>query len=285
MRGLFPAFIRWYLKLLPWEKSGRIYEVIGIRWIDRKLSCVFNEAPLDRYAPEDQLPRSYVLKRLLRGQYSEVVNAMCALIYQTLALICWFGGFPGLAFFAELITAHHFLIVPIERYKRSLLDDWLGHPEALTAGPADLEPPYLRTKRELIHWYFRPFRFESEKFYERIFVDSYRTFVGWLTGLIESGANDEAKAQAPNSLKNPNIEQLDEFEKATRTSETVHLIGILEHIPFVWAFLMKPYWLGLAAMLGIGYLNVYAIFLQRQHRARLFKLLLRRADRMEAKRA
>lgn len=285
MRGLFPAFIRWYLRLFPWERNGRIYELTGIRWIDRQLAGVFHEAPIERYSDGETLPRSYVLKRLLRGQYSEVVNAMCALIYFGLVLICWFGNFPGLAFFAMLITAHHLLIVPIERYKRSLLEDWMEHPESLTDGPADLDPPYLRTRKELVHWYFRPFGFESEKFYDRIGVHSYRVYVYWLTGLIESGASEEAKAQAPNQIKNPSIEQLDEFEKGTRTSETVHLIGILEHLPFAWAFLAKPYWLGLAAMLGIAYLNVYAIFLQRQHRVRLFKLLLRRADKLEAKRA
>ncbi|MBL8059927.1 MAG: hypothetical protein JNK63_04325 [Chthonomonas sp.] len=285
MRGLFPAFIRWYLRLFPWERSGRIYELTGIRWIDRQLASVFHEPPVERFSPEDRLPRAYVLKRILRGQYSEVVNAMCALIYFGLAVICQVGNFPALAFFAMLITAHHFLIVPIERYKRGLLEEWLSHPEALTDGPADLEPPYLRTRKELVHWYFRPLGFESEKFYDRIGVNSYRVFVYWLTGLIESGATEEAKEQAPNYLKNPTAEQLDEFEKGTRTSETVHLLGILEHLPFAWVFLSKPYWLGLLAMLVIGYLNVYAIFLQRQHRTRLFKLLLRRADKMEAKKA
>ncbi|MCC7102091.1 MAG: hypothetical protein IT206_03330 [Fimbriimonadaceae bacterium] len=285
MRGLFPTFIRWYLRLFPWEASGRIYEYIGIRWIDRQLAGVFHEPPIERYGAGDTLPRAYVLKRLLRGQYSEVVNAMCGLIYFGLVITCWSGNFPGLGFFALLITAHHFLIVPIERYKRALLTEWLNHPQALTDGAADLESPYLRTRQELTHWYFRPLPFESERFYARIGVQSYRIFVYWLTGLIESGASEEAKAQAPNYLKNPSIEQLDEFEKGTRTSETVHLLGIVEHLPFAVAFLAKPYWPGVAVMIGIGYLNVYAIFLQRQHRARLFKLLLRRADKMETKRA
>ncbi len=279
MRGLFIAFIRFYLRLKPWETSGRLYEWIGIRWVDGLLSRVFGEMPLDRYEPGDTLSREYLLNKMLRGQYSEVVNAMCFCIYVGLAVVCWIPGHLGLTIFALLIAGHHFLIVPIERYKRALAQEWLRHPEALTDEPADVELPYLRTAKELQHPYFRPLKFESEKFYDRIGVHSYRVFVFWLTDLAKSIAEDGAEEFAPNSLRSTKIEQLDKFEKETRTSETVHLLGILEHLPFAIVFLSQVYWVGIVYLLGIAYLNVYAIFLQRQHRVRLFKLLLRRANK------
>ncbi len=283
MRGVFPTFLGWYLGVKPWEKSGRLYELLGIRWIDAKLSAVFGELPLTRYTPGESLPWAFLTRKLLRGQYSEIVNGMCALIYIGLVLVCLWAGFIGLAAFAGLITVHHLLILPIERYKRALAEEWLSHPEALNDGPADAEVPYLRTVVELKHWYFRPFSFESEKFYDRIGVGSYRVFVFWLTGMVESFADEESRQHAPNQIKNPGIEQLDQFELGTRTSETVHLIGILEHLPFALVFIQKSYWLGIVYMLGIAYLNMYAIFLQRQHRVRLFKVLLRRAQKQQAK--
>lgn len=283
MRGSFTRFIRWYLALKPWERSGRLYEWIGIRWIDLKLTALFGEAPLVRYQPGDTQSRAFLARKSLRGQYSEIVNAMCALIYIGLIGVCLLQGFLGLAAFAGLITAHHLLILPIERYKRALLNEWFAHPEALHDGPADPDPPYLRTVDQLRHWYFRPLSFESEKFYDRIGVHSYRIFVFWLTGLIESFADEESRKQAPNQIKNPSIEQLDQFEVGTRTSETVHLVGILEHLPFAIVFIQKSYWLGIFYMLGIAYLNIYAILLQRQHRVRLFKLLMRRAQKLQAK--
>lgn len=285
MRGSFPKLVRWYLRLKPWEVSGRMYEWMGIRWVDQRLSAMFGEAPLPRYSPGSELPKALLQRTLLRGQYSEIVNFICALIYVGLVVVCLWPGYLGLAVFAALIGLHHLLILPIERYKRALVGEWLEHPEALTDGPADLDPPYLRTRKELVHWYFRPLSFESVELYDRIGIHSYRLFVFWMTNMVESFADEEARVHAPNQIKNPSIEQLDQFERGTRTSETVHLLGILEHLPFAIVFLNKLYWVGLVYMLGIAYLNIYAIFLQRQHRVRLFKLLLRRADKLESKKA
>lgn len=281
MRGAFIAFIRWYLTLKPWETSGRIYEWIGIKWVDAKLSAVFGEVPLPRYEPGSELPRAYVHNKVLRGQYSEVVNAMCMMIYLGLMLLCLVADHRGLAVWSIVLAFHHWIVLPIERYKRALVEEWLRHPEALTDDWVEQEEWYPRGEKELNHWYFAPKRFESEKFWDRIGVHSFRLFVFWLTRLAESISDSEAAQHAPNQLKSTDVRQLDKFERETRTSETVHLIGILEHLPFALVFLQKLYWPGLIYLLGMAYLNLYAIFLQRHHRVRLFKLLMRRAKRAQ----
>lgn len=281
MRRAFIAFIRWYLTLKPWERSGRIYEWMGIPWIDAKLSKVFGESPLVRYAPGDSLSREYLQGKMLRGQYSEVVNAMCFLIYVGLMVICWLAGHWGLGAWSALIAFTHWIVMPIERYKRALSEEWMRTEGALTDEPFIDESLYLRSEPQLRHWYFEPKPWESEKLYDRVGVHSFRLFVFWLTQLAETIASDDAKQFSPNQLKQSGAEQLDKFERDTRTSETVHLIGVLQHLPFAIVFLNKLYWPGIFYLLGMAYLNVYAILLQRHHRTRLFKVLLRRAQRAQ----
>ncbi|MBN8690955.1 MAG: hypothetical protein J0L72_09240 [Armatimonadetes bacterium] len=273
------AFIKWYLTFRGFERSGAFYRAIGIPAVDRVLARAFGEAPVEPYAPNLEANEASLRTKLFGGLYAEINNMMCNLIYLGMAIICFVTGYQFLAWWSIAIGSTHFIVVLIERYKRLLILEWLEHPEALTAPELEVEVAYPRTEKELRHFYFQPKPFESDKLFAALGVNWFRHFVFWLTNLGGVVADEETKKHEPHRLTGGSILALDAFEKKTRTSETVHLIGILQHLPYLIVFVYTHFWFGLLYFAGMAYLNIFSILLQRQHRLRVFKILMKRAQR------
>lgn len=281
MKVAFQRLCRKYLRLRRWERSGRFYERIGVRWLDYRLAAAFGERPVERYTPERTDSRARLIDSLYRGRYSEVVNAMCVVIYFIISVATFFRGYIGLTAYTLGILFTHLMVIPIERYKRALVIDWLQHPEALS----DPEPPLpeRRTSEQLQHWFYAPKAFETEKFYHKLNVDSYRAFVAGLA-YLSSPEEGDPEAPPPNALRKRTPEYLDAFERTTRSNELIHWLGLIQHLPYWYQFTKDAYIPGILAVVWLFYLNVWAALLQRQHRARIFKVLLRRerAERANA---
>jgi hypothetical protein len=276
------VFAKWYLTIKPWEKSSRIYERLGIPGIDRVLSKLFGEEVMPAYEPGAIMSKPLLLTKMFRGQYNEVVNFICVLIFLALALLSWWSGVMWLVWLSVILMQHHLIVLPIERWKRILAQEWRSHPEALDPD-GEIPMPPIRPKSEVTTKPWAPLKFESENFYEKIWIKSYRIYVFWLLGLADTIADDEMREYTPHVMRNTNTQTLDAFERQTRTSETVHWIGILENLPYLGVWLWMSFWPGVIGILGVVYLNLYAIFLQRQHRARIWSVLLKKIDRHEAK--
>ncbi len=219
---------------------------------------------------------------MFRGQYNEVVNFICVLIFLVLGLLSWWSGVMWLVWLSLILMQHHLIVIPIERWKRIVAQEWRSHPEALDPD-GEIPMPPIRSKSEVTRKPWAPLKFESEEIYEKIGIKSYRIYVFWLLGLADTIADDEMREYTPHVMRSTNAQALDSFERQTRTSETVHWIGILENLPYLGVWLWMSFWPGVIGILGVVYLNLYAIFLQRQHRARIWSVLLKKIDRHEAK--
>lgn len=275
-------FTKWYLTIKPWEKSSRIYEKLGIPRIDRTLSKFFGDDTLPTYKEGLVISKPLLLTKMFRGQYSEVVNFICTLIYIALGLLAWWSGVTWLVWLSVILMQHHLIVIPIERWKRIVGQEWREHPESLDP-LGEIPSAPIRPKSEITVRPWAPLRFESEQFYEKIGIKSYRTYVFWLLRLADTVADEEMREYTPHVMKSTNTQALDSFERQTRTSETVHWVGILENLPYLGVWLWSGFWPGVAGILGVVYLNLYAIFLQRQHRARIWSVFLKKIDRHEAK--
>lgn len=274
MNELLAKFFRHYMRLTPWERSGRIYEWLGIAKLDRFLAGMFGATVVPRYKPGLTASRNFLSDQYHRGRYSEVVNIICFVIYLVIMAFSVVHHLTWAFWYAVLLSLTHLQVIPVERYKRALISEWMNHPDQLTDEEIPIRP--RRSPEQLKHWFYSPRPFESEKFYDKLVVDSYRRFVSWLTYMSQAESRDNAPPV--NALKKRSLEYLDDFEAGTRQSEAIHWIGILEHIPFYVAFVNVQAWAALVWMIWPFYLNLWAIFLQRQHRARIMRLLLKRAD-------
>lgn len=267
----------WWLQIRSFEKSTRIYQWIGIAAIDDFAARRFGDDPIKPYREGMQQSFNRIRDAYYKGQYSEVVNIMSCLIYITMMAGFLYWNVDWAAWWTLAIMSVHAVCIPIERYKRACMLQWLDHPEALTAPDPPLPP--RRGPKQLLHPVFKPRRFESEAFYDKVWVDSFRNFVMWLASLSIKMPGDHQSVH--NTLKTRDLDYLDAFERQTRVGETIHFIGILQHVPF-WALIPSTRaWPVLLFALWPLYLNVYALFLQRQHRARIFRLLLKAANRRE----
>lgn len=274
MNALLAIVVRQYMRLAPWERSGRIYEWLGIASLDRLLASFFGATVVPRMKPGLTVSRHFLSDQYHRGRYSEIVNIVCVLIYVVILAFCYVHRLPWAFWYSVILMVTHLQVIPVERYKRALIAEWMRHQDLLTDEEIPIRP--RRTAEQLHHWFFSPRPFESEKFYDKLVVDSYRRFVSWLTFLSQAETKDNAPPA--NALKKRSLDYLDDFEVGTRQSEVIHWIGITEHIPLYIAFISVQAWAGLGWMLWPLYLNVWAIFLQRQHRARITRLLLKRAE-------
>ncbi len=276
----FAKFVTWYLKLKPIEKTGRIYEVQGYKWLDKQLCKVFGTVPIERYSPGKTESFDRLVEVLHQGRYMEVVNAMSVTFYSVYVFFFFKDGYTALAWWTVVMMLSHFITLPIERYKRALIIEWLKHPEVLT----DPEPGYPepRSIAQLNHWFYKPRGWESEKSYEKLGVQSFRTFVNFLTRLSEPDLSLPQPKYKPNTLKSTSYPYLDSFESSTRSSEFIHWLGVIQHIPHWIVFIPQKYWIGLLLEGWLLYLNVFAGMLQRQHRSRMFKLLMKKAINKQA---
>lgn len=275
---MFRRLVSWWLTLKSFERSGRFYEFIGVAAVDRWLARVFGDQLIRPYSPD--LTESSVRMReaFYKSQYVEVVNMMATLIHLTLlGLILW-QGHMGLAVYCFLVMMVHVLPIPIERYKRACIGSWMAHPEALTSG--DYTIAHRRSLGQLQHPYFQPKPWETEERYEKIGVWTFKRFAFWLSSLSNKLPGDQESTT--NTLGSRDLGRIDSFERGTRVGEAIHLVGIAQHIPFWWWFAVTQYWVGLIYLLWPLYLNLYAALLQRQHRARIFRLLVRAAQKREA---
>jgi len=273
----FPRLINRYLKLKSFEKSGRFYEVLGLSWLDKQLCKVFKEAPVYRYVPGRTDSSDRLVDMIHKGQYTEIINLKCFLFYAAYVGIFYKAGYDWLAWLTVIWAIPHAAVVLIERYKRFLMLDWFRHPEALTApDPAYPEP---RSLAKLNHWFYKPRSFENEKFYAKIGMNPFRTYVAWLSRLSEPDESMPQPKHKANTLKSTSYPYLDYFENTTRTSERIHWIGVLQHVPYWYLFIRDKYWLGMFLMSWLLYLNIYSGLLQRQHRSRVFKLLIKKANK------
>lgn len=260
-----------WLAVKPWERSQKFFVYTGVSTLYHIHAGIFRTPKLEPYAPGEQQSRDDLLETYHVGRYAEVVNLYCLFLYAPMLLYAVMAHIAWLIAYLAFTMLIHVIVIPIERYKRMMIEEWLRHPEQLTLPKRPL--PERRDPDKLSHWLYTPKSFESDTFYKRIGIEPFRKFVEFMTSLsVPADAGD----YTPNELHGGSRDYLDAFERHTRESELIHWIGLLQHIPLWIALIVSRGWWMMIWMCAIMYFNLWSGFLQRHHRLRLYRVLVGR---------
>lgn len=197
---------------------------------------------------------------------------------------------PVLVFFAKVHTwwafvlfstfcVWHLLLVAMEIYKSGIYD--------LLPHDADAkEPPGVEFRPN--PWgdgIFLPKRFESERFYERLGILPFQSFVLWYMHIARLTKQQRKEGRKIDFVTHVSYSELSRFEAGTRVGELVHIIFILfDLIPLTLVFVHKQH-LWLPYMLFQVWGDTGLVLLQRYHRVRVWPMILKFREREERRKA
>lgn len=284
-------FVQAWTRVRRFERTGRIYEALGLRSVFSRIAGMFGEElppsvsarSGSHGAPEaERLLRSYA-----RTRYHELVNLIALAVYAALLAMLVIDGQGVLAVYCLLLMVTHALPALMERYKRARYEAILDSEGiadrtisvAAVWRPQAAKAPACLTGR-LASAYFTPRRFETDRFYRMIGMEAFRAFVLRLfeatmpqgeSAIARATGAPGAEADMDRFLKGRS--DVIAFETNTRIAEATHLTGMLLHIPFAAAFIAER---SLAGALYVALMlatNLACVLLQRWHRARLWPIV------------
>jgi hypothetical protein len=285
------ACIDRYARLISIERSGRLYEWTGVRLLYLLTAHLFGEASLppsrNAAAAMPGLSRHEIEERRDRTLYYEISNLVIFLFYLPLVAMTAMLH-SALVFYALLLCLLHGSLVLIERYKRALLSLHLSQSpisqssievseemRTVVVGKpvGQMNQPAASQSRSLSTWYFLPHRFETDRLYRALGMETVRQ---WVILFARLTAAPKQRQGPIRSLPGASIAHLLEFDHETRVSEASHLVGILLELPFLALFALRQALPGIAYIATLLLLNTSFVLLQRATRLRLWRVLSKR---------
>jgi hypothetical protein len=270
------------------EATGRTFEIIGIRLFYAWITNIFKEPlfPSVSRIEQDQTPTPLpvspeTLQHTVQvTRYHELINLIYSTATLPLVLLSLLLGHFWLCVLGALIFIVHLLFTLQERYKRVLCLLLLSRPNQTfenpvqNTAPEQSETPKTLSTRIADVW-FSPFAFETTRFYRLLGVEWFRQ---QLLQTAESAFLDKdqrAKGEKHSHIRGGSEEHFLRYIQQTRTSEVIHLVGVCQHIPFLYVFVMERLFPASAYVLLFQWVNTWCILLQRYHRVRIETLLRR----------
>lgn len=252
------SIIEHYLRLKWFERSGRFYELIGIRGFYAWITGVGGGKPLPNTKNPAEIPVNHLETTKADSRYFEIANLLRAGFYlpPMVALFIvrqWFGF--GILLF---LVVFHFLCVATERYKRALLN--IHQP-----GPAE---PLVGDPNATItqHWFYSPKKFETNKFYRRIGLDYIRGRVRYYTRKTRFSRGEEKPVEY---IEDQSPAAYARFEQGTRIGEMLHLVAMFLNLPPAFTAALAREWIWMVYLLLVAGADLYLALLQRYHRRRV----------------
>lgn len=249
---------------------AKTYESIGLRSAYLLAARVAGERPLPPLGfAASEFSQKEIEETLQASRYFEAANIARAACYSPHLWFFWTGGHAMALGYTGLLLVLHALCVLVERYKRRLCLDHLSRPESLTAG--GLAKPPTQHHEGWADIYFRPKRFETDRLYQVIGMGAFRKFVQWVMKTLTYGFGKGEYEYIPNPTRASAIE----FERETRVSEGIHVVGIAMTLPLaIFAWKTGP--IGLAVWSSLITLGDTGLaLLQRAHRTRIWPVVSR----------
>lgn len=276
-----------YARPTRMERNGRIYELLGLCPIYRKVAATFGDPQLPtvsdlKTGKGADLNLASVKELYADSGYYEAVNFIYCIAYLPLLGYMYVQKQNAYVLYGLFWLIVHSLCVVLERYKRVLGAAWLEdhrrrHPDAV-AVREDI-PPISSFPVWMHQQYFRSYGFESEKLYRAVGTERFRLFVVWLKQLTTLNAEPGRPKQRIRYIEGITANYIDQFLEDTRISEVTHVVGTLSLIPFFVLFVREGSPVGMAALAPLIWGNVYSTLLQRYHRVRVARIRNRRRSR------
>lgn len=260
------------------EQGGRLYERVGLRPLFGLVARMYGEClpPPAGGGLTDAFDADEARRVIWWSRYHEVVNALAVAVQSPLAPLGAAAGSAPLAAYGGALCAMHAACVALERYKRARCLDLLpdGPGSARPAARYAAAPAFLG--RAPASLWFAPRRFETEAFFRRTGTQAFRRVVLWVYAVAFAGT--EGSRSGPDFLP-LGAASLSGLDGQSRMAEVSHLLGLLLHIPFLIVVVQRGMELGAAYVLFLLCLNLWCALIQRHHRARIVRAMVRREAR------
>jgi len=281
-RSALRRFVDGWCRVTRLEREGRIYERLGLRPVFGLIAGLFGESlppPSSVKVTSCTPDEAGEWRRVcVRTRYYETLNLIAIIVYTP--FLTWLILYCSKAFagYCLALVLSHIAALLLERYKRARCDGLLTAAgiQDRTVDAAQIwrpltpnVPPVL--KLAPIRWYFTPKRFESERHYRALGMGPFRAFVLMLIRATGTAAETDAGYERIVTTRSA----VHAFEAQTRVAEATHLMGMAEHVPFLYAVFEARNAFGavyLAFMLAV---NLYCVMLQRWHRLRVWPVVQR----------
>ncbi len=256
--------------------NARHYERLGTRRVYAMTTALAAETMLP--SPSDgaaAVPAAPVLQRTAElSRYYESNNWVRFVLLVPFLISFWRVHWGWHVAYVAALATMHLSSVVVERYKRALCRE-LAH-RAEPHVPRDNGAPLPPMGRS---WFYDPKRFETMRLYQLVGMELFRRFMEAWADCTRLTRDQRAQGAHATHLERPSRQDLDLFERATRTNEKMHDFGILLDLP-----LAVPYWLlGIwplvvwAALIAL--FDLYCAVLQRYLRLRVWGLVQRLRSR------
>ena len=231
--------------------------------------------PFFDFTADMQFPEAVLRKEKELSRYYAWANSLRGLVYFPVLKGLYGTGHWFSFGIISLLVVFHLACVMGEFFKMGSLAIMIANQQFSNDMLAEPEPPDLTPPK--IHWYFTPFRIESEKLYKAIGFDSVKNLVTWYTDHTQL-TREERMAGKKTKHMEPTLAGMIDYEKDTRQAEVMHLAAASMNLPPFVSFLFLDRW-WLAGWVGfVLSIDSILVFLQRYHRTRVMSRLQRVLD-------
>ncbi len=184
-------------------------------------------------------------------------------------------GYKWVTLLFSFFAICHLLLTIVESYKSGIVD---LIPEDEKGSEIDKFVP-----ANFAAWWFAPKRWESEEFYHRIGIKPFQWMTTAIIKYIWLTKEERKQGVKVEYLRSMNPTQVLRFEVSTRVGEMVHMaMGLMDGIPLVLAITTKSGWGWVLYFAWIFWGDTWLGFLQRYHRLRVWKLVVRCRKKLES---
>ncbi len=261
------------------RKYLRLLELIGVRGIYTFTANAVQEPILPDVRHAESTPgwsASQIYERRSGSRYFSWANILRTLLHVPVivfgvlhnhALVIWLFCFLAIG---------HVLLTIVESYKAGIVD---LIPIDENGSAIDHFVP-----ANFYEWWFSPKFWESEKLYQVLGLKVFQHMTTYVISLTRLTLQERKSGMKVEYLGQMSPTQVLRFEVSTRVGEIVHgVMGLLDLIPLYIAISSQSHWGWVAYLIWILWGDISLGFLQRYHRLRIWKFVMKCRQRLERK--
>lgn len=257
----------------------RFLELVGVRLLYRFIAASVQEPVLPSVGEAPSVrgwSAEQLYERRSGSRYFAGANLIRAVLHLPVIAYGSLYGYAWLTWIFSILAGGHLLLTVVESYKSGVVD---LIPEDEAGSEIDTFVP-----ANFVEGWFAPKRFETEAFYHAIGIKPFQWMTTAIIKHIWLTREERKRGVKVEYLRSMNPTQVLRFEVATRVGEMVHMaMGLIDAVPLVLSILVPQGWGWSLYFAWICWGDTWLGFLQRYHRLRVWKLVVRSRKKLENK--
>lgn len=202
-----------------------------------------------------------------RSRYIGLSNFLRAVLYVPFLVMFLLhdGRWQFWLYFAMGVC--HLALTMVETYKAALLSMAKPGAEEGKSNEITVEP--------WADWYFAPKKFETEKYFTRLGMEWFRTLVLTYTNWAMLNRSQRKSGRKLEFVSRPTPQEVLRFDLESRYAELSHTVLLAIDMVFVTFTIVHRVWWIMPYSLWVLWGECSLVFLQRYHRARMWRSVVR----------